>query len=177
MPKINSRKKGARGEKKAISVISKWTGLEFARVPASGGLRWKKADNISGDITCTDSLHRFDFSIEVKNYKEINFEHLIMPQVQSRILEEFWPQCIADAQRGKKLPLLMIRYDGMKPANFFITIMRYKDFKRLKKNLNLKFPYFKLKDKIFMNPNLLLTTDYKAIKKITTKIVANEFRA
>lgn len=172
MARINSRKKGARGEKKAISVLQTWTNLEFARVPASGGLRWKKADNISGDITCTDSLHRFDFSIEVKNYKDINFEHLLMPQVGSQILKEFWPQCKTDADRGKKLPLLLMRYDGMKPAEFFIGVMRFEDFKAIKKLMPLsKHPYFKLGKLIFMDSNLLFKTDYSKVKIITSKII------
>lgn len=171
MAKINSRKKGARGEKKAKEALEAWTNLEFQRVPMSGGLRWKKADYIAGDLICTDSLHRFDFCLEIKNYKEINFEHLLMPQVQSKILDEFWPQCSSDAERAKKLPLLMMRYDGMKPAGFFICVMYYKDFKPLKLKLDPKMPYFKLGKLIFMPSTKLFNSDYKTIKKITEKLI------
>jgi hypothetical protein len=171
MAKINSRKKGKRGEKIARIALKSWTNLEFAGVPASGGLRWKKAENISGDIVCTDALHRFDFSIEVKNYSDINFEHLLMPQVKSKITHEFWPQCVEDSIRAKKLPLLMMRYDGMK-KEFFIIVIRYSEFKKIKSLMPIaKHPYFKLGKLIFMDSNLLFKTDYQQIKKITSKII------
>lgn len=173
MPRINSRSKGKRGEKKAREVLTEWTGLEFAGVPASGGLRWKKAENISGDIVCTDALHRFDFSIEVKNYADINFEHLLMPDVQSEILG-FWKQCKDDAARGKKLPLLMMRYDGMK-SNLFFVVIKEIHFKIFLLHLDTSFPYFIYKGKVFMNSFMLFKSSYKKIKKLTHKIVMKSY--
>ncbi len=170
MPRINSRRKGKSGEKKARIVLTQWTNLEFAGVPASGGLRWKKAENISGDIVCTDALHRFDFSIEVKNYADINFEHLLMPDVQCEILG-FWKQCKDDAQRGKKLPLLMMRYNGMK-SNLFFVVIKQIHFEFFKPYLDFNFPYFIFKGKVFMNSSMLFNSKYKLIKNITSKIVA-----
>ena len=172
MGRINSRSKGKRGEKKARLVLSKWTSLEFAGVPASGGLRWKKADNITGDVICIDPIHRFDFSIEVKNYRNINFEHLLMPNIQSDILHVFWPQCIADSKRGKKIPLLMMRYDGIRPGDLFFIAMQYKVFKRLKHLLKKKsYPYLKFKGLIIMNSNVLMRSNYEKVKIITQKII------
>lgn len=175
MAKINSRSKGKRGEKKARLVLEKWTGMEFAGVPASGGLRWAKADHITGDIICTDPLHRFDFSIEVKNYRGINFEHLLMPQVKSIITDEFWPQCIDDSNRGLKIPLLMMRYDGIKPGDFFFIATSFEYFKILKPVLNLKFPYLKVGKLVIMNSNILLQSDYKKVKKKTEKIIQSKY--
>lgn len=168
MPRINSRSKGRRGERKAAQVLEQWTSYKFHRVPASGGLRWKTANTI-GDLVCGDPLHRFDFSLEVKNYADINFEHLLMPDVNSEILK-FWEQCESDAQRGKKLPLLMMRYDGMK-ANLFFVVIRYSEFKILKPLLDRAFPYFKLGTLVFMNSNMLFNSKYTQVKKLTTKII------
>jgi hypothetical protein len=168
--RINSRTKGKRGERKAKDVLEKWTSKEFAGVPASGGLRWKKADNISGDIICTDSLHRFDFSVEVKNYREINFEHLLMDQ-ESKVAD-FWAQCKEDATRGKKLPLLMMRYDRM-PTGYFFTVISIATYKRLKPILNLKPPslYCRYHGFVIMHPDCLFTADYKQVKKLTTRFI------
>lgn len=176
MGRINSRRKGKTGEKKARQVLQEWTGLEFAGVPASGGLRWKKAENICGDIICTDAIHRFDFSVEVKNYKDINFEHLLTPKVNSIILDEFWPQCISDAERGKKLPLLMMRYDGIRPGDFFFCVLNYKDFKIFKPHLG-KQVYIKFGKLIIMGSDKLVDSNYKKIKVLTQKIIAKQYAA
>lgn len=170
MGRINSRKKGSRGEKKACEVFKEWTGMDFHRVPASGGLHWKNQFTV-GDIVCGSDLERFNFSVEVKNYKEINFEHLLMPNVQSIITQEFWPQALKDANRGKKIPLLMMRYDGIRPGDLFFMVMRYQDFKQFKPHLNLKYPYIKFKGLTIMNSYMLMTSKYKAINKITQKII------
>lgn len=169
---INSRKKGRRGEKKARLVLTKWTKLEFAGVPASGGLRWKKTDNITGDLVCTDPLHRFDFSIEVKNHREINFEHLLTPNINSSI-KEFWKQCKMDAIRGKKIPLLMMRYDGIRPSDYFFLVISLKLFKRLKPILKLKYPYIKCirNGFVILHPDILFKTSYHKIKIETQQII------
>ena len=75
--RINSRSKGARTEKALITFMEEWSGYEFSRVPASGGLRWRKTDNITGDIICSDDGHRCLISFEVKARKEIDFEKII----------------------------------------------------------------------------------------------------
>lgn len=168
MARINSRKKGARGEKKACEVFQKWTSFKFHRVPQSGGLHWK-LDNTCGDIICGDPLHRFDFSIEVKNYADINFEHLLMPHVNCDIMG-YWAQCIKDAERGKKLPLLLMRYDGM-AKDLFFAVIEYSHFKLIKHLLDKKLPYFKYGKLIFMHSGMLFNSDYKQVKKITHKII------
>lgn len=42
MARINSKNKGSRFERTICKWFQDWTGYEFNRVPASGGLRWKK---------------------------------------------------------------------------------------------------------------------------------------
>ena len=169
--KINSRKKGKRGERKAAEVLAEWTSMEFTSVPQSGGLRWKKTDNICGDIICTDALHRFDFSVEAKNYKEINFEHLLMPDINSKILE-FWDQAKSDAERGKKIPLLMMRYDRL-PAHFFFTVISVKTYHSIKHLLKTEYPmlFCRKYGIVIMHPSCLFCTDYRKVKVLTSKIV------
>lgn len=119
--KINSRKKGAKGEKKALVTLEAWTSKKFARVPSSGGLNWH--NNISsGDVICVTEGHYFPFTVEVKNYAEINFNHLFY--LEKADILKFWDQAVRDAERVKKVPLLMMRYDRLPGDFFFIAIPR-----------------------------------------------------
>ena len=108
----NSKNKGNRGEREVCKFWKEWTNYEFSRTPASGGLRWKKADNISSDVICTDDKHsrKFPFSIESKFYKDIRFEHILLGNKKCKILE-FWDQANNDSIRAGKLPVLMMRYN------------------------------------------------------------------
>ena len=54
MNRINVNRKGGSGERMAKKFFQEWTNWEFERVPRSGGLRWKKVDNITGDLICTE---------------------------------------------------------------------------------------------------------------------------
>lgn len=126
----NSKNKGNRFERAICKFFKEWSGYEFSRVPQSGGLRWKKADNITSDVVCTDDKHgrRFPFSIECKFHKEIKFEDILLDN-KSKILE-FWDQASGDANRAKKLPLLIMRYNNMPSGDGFL-VMDGDLFKRL----------------------------------------------
>lgn len=117
---MNSKKKGNKTERQVAHLFKEWSGWEFSRVPQSGGLRWKKADNISGDIVCSEPNKNCWFSIEVKGYKDINFAHLLY-DVDSDI-EKFWEQAKSDAKRAQKVPMLWMRYNGL-PKDFFFVVM------------------------------------------------------
>lgn len=119
----NSKAKGNKGERELCKWWQQWSGLEFSRVPASGGLRWQKTDNISGDIICTDERksRRFPFSVESKNYRDIRFEHILLGNKKTKILE-FWQQSNEDADRSGKLPILFMRYNGMPKRTWFVII-------------------------------------------------------
>lgn len=121
--KINSRSKGNRYERVIAKWFQDWTGYEFGRVPGSGSIRWKKTDNITGDITCTDDKHsrRFPFSIECKSYQDIKFEHLILGNKNVKILD-FWEQACNDATRANKIPLLFMKYNSMAKNESFVVI-------------------------------------------------------
>lgn len=168
--KINSRKKGAKAERKVAALLKEWTGREFSRTPASGGLRWKNA-NVIGDIVCTEERHFFPFAIEVKFYRDINFEHLFYLE-DSKILK-FWKQATGDAKRGEKLPLLFMRYNGM-PSDFWIVAMRIMDFRKFHRYMQLTRPYAIYrgdKNLVLMSSYCLFEGDYKRIRKLAIQII------
>lgn len=120
---VNSKSKGGRFERAISKWFTNWTGYEFNRVPASGGLRWKNAENITSDVACTDSKHsrKFHFSIECKSYKELNFEHVLLEKKSCKILK-FWEQARDDAKRADKFPLLIMKYNGMPKGEAFVIV-------------------------------------------------------
>lgn len=133
---INSKKKGNRNERKLTKLWETWTGWEFQRVPASGGLRWKKTDDITGDIICTEpGITGFKFSVETKSHKTIDFAHLLNGNKRCSIMD-FWNQTLADSERAKRIPILFMRSNGMKQDMYFVAIdmITYNKVRKLLKN-------------------------------------------
>lgn len=118
---VNSKKKGNRFERVISKFFKEWTGYEFSRTPQSGGLRWKKTDNITSDIVCTDPAHsrRFPFSVECKFHNDVRFDHLLL-NMKSSELAKFWDQVSRDAIRANKVPMLVVRYNGMPSDQAFV---------------------------------------------------------
>lgn len=166
--KINSRSKGNKNERELAKLFKAWTKKEFARTPSSGGLQWKSS-NSKGDIVCTTEGHYFPFCIEAKNYKDINFEHLLyLPK--PKILE-FWAQAERDANKANKIPLLFMRYNGMPkdlhfvvmPLNFF---NEYWDSEPEEEHLIL------VKRKlVIMSSKDLFSCNYKSLKTFAKKYI------
>lgn len=119
---INSKAKGNRAERELCKWWKDWSSFDFSRTPSSGGLRWKKVDNTTSDIICTDDKHsrRFPLSIECKNYKGITFNDIIKG-TKSDILK-FWDQTTLDAERGNKIPILCMRENGMSKGVYYIVV-------------------------------------------------------
>ena len=123
MDKVNSKTKGDNNERVAAKFISEWAGEKFSRVPRSGGLHWKNASIVCGDIACENEDFNFLFVIETKHY-----EYFASPKLDSGTLpkrnklETFWRQAVVDADRAKKLPMVLARKNGMKAGSFFVMI-------------------------------------------------------
>lgn len=119
---VNSKKKGSKFERLIGNWFTKWTGYRFERNRAGSGA-WHTNKDSTSDITCTDErhAHRCKISIECKCYKEIKFEHILLGNKNCDILR-FWEQAQADATRGKKVPILCMRYNSM-PANEFFFVV------------------------------------------------------
>jgi len=164
---INSKKKGSRNERNLSKLFHKWTGFEFARTPSSGGLRWKKRDDVVGDITCTDQDHLriFPFSIETKFHDEIQFNHLLLGNTSIEIIK-WWKQTTDDAARSGKLPLLMMRYNGM-PSDTYFTVVYNSLYNRLIPALGSKYGYLK-SDRGFtiFNSDDMFSANYPDVIKI-----------
>lgn len=175
----NSKQKGSKNERELCKWFTDWTGLEFSRVPASGGLRWKKTDNISGDIICSDERgsKRFPFSVETKFYKDINFEHIILGNKKVKVLE-FWEQAKEDGIRAKKEPLLFMRYNGM-PKKVWFLVMKLSTFEIMRKmGHKIEGNYFIIstptEDLLCMNTNDILSLSYERFRRrIKTKLKNN----
>lgn len=99
--RVNSKVKGNRNEVDVAKALSKWTGVEFRRTPASGAihvpLHW-----LAGDVFCTDNKFDFPFSVEAKHYDKL----------YPKMKRDFWEQTCNDADRIKGYPMLMYRENG-----------------------------------------------------------------
>jgi hypothetical protein len=176
---VNSKRKGSKNERNLAKVVQDWTGFEMVRVPASGGLRWQSGLMITGDIIPADPLElaRFPFSIEAKVRKEILFRPLL--SAKSHDLNKFWEQALSDAQRVNKVPLLLLRVDGM-PRDLYYSIIPYKVFVKLKSILHAEgcIPSFNFSNiwVAFTSDFLFLSPYSDIVKKLkTTK--THEFRS
>lgn len=114
-PTINSKRKGNANERLAAKCLKEWTGLEFNRVPNSGGLRWKNAEGITGDLVCEDKT--FPFVVETKHYKKLPMKGELR---SNSFVYKVYRQCKRDADRAKKAPLLMLRENNMRLGEFVI---------------------------------------------------------
>lgn len=134
--RINSRKKGQRGEKIAIEFMKDWTGMDFKRSPASGGLRGHISEYTDGDVICVKKNYIFPLCIEVKNMAELNFSHLLYDarpekiKKKSKGIKAYWEQAKAAAKRAEKIPILLMRYTGL-PHDLFFVMMPIKVYKCL----------------------------------------------
>lgn len=176
----NGKKKGNKAERDLCKWFQQWTGMEFTRIPASGGLRWKGLANATtGDLICAHKTHgrRFQFSVESKSYKDINFEHLILGNKKAKI-REFWNQAIEDAKRGDKVPILFMRYNGMTKNTFFVMLPQYVFNLLFPTLITFDYTYFKVIDPkgdntVIVNSNDLLKFDYLTLHKNLKKLRRN----
>jgi len=172
MTRINSKGKGNKGEREVSKFWEEWTGMEFQRVPQSGGLRWQKADNISGDIICTDKKHSkfFQFSIESKSYNDIDFKAPLMGKKGDKI-KQFWQQAMDDAKRAQKEPILFMRKNGMAKGQFFVAVnMRIDIMDHLKNHNFYVLHYPDIEETLYLfNSEILKELDYKETHKKVKK--------
>lgn len=116
---INSKQKGNTNERACAKALKLWTGVPFVRVPASGGLRWQNATNTAADLICDSADFYFPLTVETKALAEI-FTPRTLP-ARSRLFT-IWEQVYADAVRSDKIPLAMLRSNGM-PAGEYHFIL------------------------------------------------------
>lgn len=174
---INSKSKGSKGERELCKWWKNWTGQEFSRVPSSGGLRWSRTTDSTGDIINSDKKHflRFPFSIECKNYKTLDIKDILRENKKPQVLE-FWDQAQSDAKRGHKLPILFMRENNMAKGLYYVIIN--KNVAEILKDGSFKHPYFHIK---YNDYNFYLLTSvvlseksYKELYPLFRKLLRNE---
>lgn len=167
---INTRKKGNRAQKNVINVISKWANKKFKSSKQFGGPNWNHDPHV-GDILCDTEGHFFPFCIEVKFYEKIDFSHLLVPKIKNIQILDFWKQCTDDARNTQKVPILMMRYNGL-PKEFFFLVTTQEFAKMvhdlLPKNVKtLRYHnYYDNKPIMIFRSTQFLKTDYKAVKAL-----------
>jgi len=103
---VDSRAKGAEGEKQVRELLRKHTGLEFQRVPMSGALPFMK-----GDLFIPDTA--MNYCIEVKFYKNSHFDDKILTS-KSNAFIGWWNQAEDQATKTNRKPLLFFKYNRSK---------------------------------------------------------------
>ena len=123
--------KGGEFERKICKLLSLWyTENErddvFFRSASSGAMatqRFKKGKKTSGqqgDTTSTDLEGiKFinKFSIELKSYKDFSLDFLVYKN--KSLIHDWWEQCVGDAERDDKTPLLIIKKNNKKEIIIF----------------------------------------------------------
>lgn len=120
---INSKKKGDNNERVAAKFMTKWCGEKFTRVPQSGGLRWKQASIVCGDIVCENEEFYFPFSVETKHYKSFSippFDNSVLGKRTK--LGTFWEQTERDAKRANRIPITLARCNGMESGSYIVLL-------------------------------------------------------
>jgi len=166
MAKINARSKGRRGEMMAVDFMKEWTGMDFRRTPGSGGLRGHVADYTEGDIVCVKKNYIFPICLEVKFYEDLNFNHLLY-DVNSKI-RDFWRQTLDSARRAEKVPMLLMRYNGL-PKNFFFVVLPVSFVRELGVSVKPALTYNQ--NFIITNTIQVLKWDWHEVDKISKKLL------
>lgn len=131
--KVNSRNKGASYERKITKLLAPWWDCEFHRVPASGGLRWKQDNRVTGDIVVQEDVKDFPFVVECKKREGWNFEQLIKGTGE---VVSWWEQNLSDVERlgdPSKHPLVIFS-KNLSPDYYMICLDNFKSLKLPKKN-------------------------------------------
>ena len=102
-----SKTKGAAFETKMVNLLTKELGLEFKRVPLSGAIEYLK-----GDIWLPSDTAAWPYCIEAKHYAELEWNNFLT--AKSTDILQFWVQASEAAEKMKKSPLLLFRWNRSK---------------------------------------------------------------
>lgn len=116
---INSKQKGNTNERVAAKALKSWTGYSFVRVPSSGGLRWRDSGRVSADLICDEPDVEFDFTIETKHLKKITIARVLK---SNSMIFTIWEQVMSDALRCQKIPMAMLRANGMPAGEYYLIL-------------------------------------------------------
>jgi Holliday junction resolvase len=103
---VDSRAKGAEGERQVKELLRKHTNLPFERVPMSGALPFMKGDLFVPDTSIA-------YCIEVKFYKDSHFDDKILTNKSNEFIS-WWEQAVRQGELTSKKPLLFFKYNRSK---------------------------------------------------------------
>lgn len=105
----DSRDKGKRGEYQVRDLLTEKTGLEWARVPGSGG--FGAHHGLKGDVYLPTSTGKMSkFAIEVKWYKDEHLNSNILKNSSSQ-LDKWLDQAYREAEQMNSNPMLIFKKD------------------------------------------------------------------
>lgn len=103
---VDSRQKGYRAETQCKELLTKITGLNWQRIPASGAL--SEVHGLKGDLYIPGENNKY--CVEVKSYKESAINHLLVSGAGKPLLD--WiEQAIRQGEQVNKKPLLIFKHD------------------------------------------------------------------
>lgn len=163
MGRINSKTKGSKNERALAKAFKDWTGYEFTRVPSSGGLRWKRTLDTTGDIMVAEQEHIFEFpfSVETKFHNEIDPWKILLGYNSK--LDEFIHQARQDAKRSNKIPIVFFRFNGMTKDTWFVIVEK-NTFDTLNKVIFCENGFMNFNDEfVIFTSEALFLSDYKQV--------------
>lgn len=106
---VDSRAKGQRAEYAVRDLLREHTGMDWDRVPGSGG--FGASHGLKGDIYLPTPTGKISaFTIEVKHYKEDVLSSNLFNATVSQ-LEKFWEQTVRESEQMNALPMLVFKKD------------------------------------------------------------------
>ena len=103
---VDSRAKGAAGERQVRDVLRSRTGLDWQRVPLSGALEYMK-----GDLFIPNAHN--NYCVEVKFYKDSHFNDKILTNKTNEFIS-WWEQTTSQAKKQGGKPVLFFKYNRSK---------------------------------------------------------------
>ena len=103
---VDSRAKGAAGERQVRDVLRSRTGLNWQRVPLSGALEYMK-----GDLFIPNAHN--NYCVEVKFYKDSHFNDKILTNKTNEFVS-WWEQTTSQAKKQGGKPVLFFKYNRSK---------------------------------------------------------------
>ena len=139
--KINSKLKGNRNELVLSKLLSEWAGHEFVRVPRSGGIRWANRADVCGDTINNDRDFDFPFSVETKAVKNFGLASDAPSELRSNsVIYTYFEQCKRDAEATNKIPILIVRQNGMPSGQFYVFLsLRFSQIMKISNYIEPKY--------------------------------------
>ena len=103
---VDSRAKGAAGERQVRDILRRHSSLDWQRVPHSGALEYMK-----GGLFVPNTHN--NYCVEVKFYKNSHFNDKILTNTTNEFVK-WWEQTIRQAKQAEKRPLLFFKYNRSK---------------------------------------------------------------